>query len=41
METEVQEYYDSAIAHGKDESEAAFEACYEWDLLDYEDTPNG
>ena len=35
MEHEVKEYYDEFIANGSTEENAAFDACLEWDLLDY------
>jgi hypothetical protein len=35
MEDDVTEYFDRFIAARDSESEAAFSACYEWDVLDY------
>lgn len=33
MEHEVAETYDAEIRSGSDEAEAAWTACYEWDVL--------
>jgi len=38
MERDVTEYFDRFIAAGDDEAEAAWSACYEWDVLDYRPT---
>lgn len=35
MEGEVAEFYDRFIAAGDTEDQAAWGACYEWDVLDY------
>jgi hypothetical protein len=34
LEEEVRRDYDEAIGRGLPEDEAAFEACYEWDVCD-------
>ena len=39
LEEEVLKIYDYDLAHGAEEFQAAYDACYEWDVLDYfEDT---
>ena len=35
LEIEVQEFYDKFVAEGRAEEVAAFDALYEWDLLDF------
>lgn len=43
MEIDVAEYFDICIAAGDTDSEAAWNACYEWDVLDFipdDDTQN-
>jgi hypothetical protein len=35
LEIEVQEFYDKFVAEGCAEEVAAFDALYEWDLLDF------
>lgn len=32
---EIIDYYEKFIAEGDDESEAAFRACWEWDVLEF------
>lgn len=36
VEAEIQESYDSAIAEGISEAQAAFDACYDWDICELE-----
>lgn len=35
LEAEVREDYEAFVAAGEDEAQAAWGACYEWDVLDY------
>lgn len=39
LEDEVAETFDEAFADGLDEPEAAWHACREWDVADFEDRP--
>lgn len=39
MERDVTEDYDRFVAAGDDPAEAAWSACYEWDVLDFIDEP--
>lgn len=34
VELEVQDAYNEHIASGSDEAEAAFDACYDWDICE-------
>jgi hypothetical protein len=35
LELEVMENFRAAIARGENEDQAAFDACYEWDLTEW------
>ena len=35
LELEVIDVFDRLVADGKDEADAAWEACYSWDVLPY------
>lgn len=37
LEGEVLDIFDSEVARGVDDGQAAWNACYEWDVLDVED----
>lgn len=37
VKEEVLDWFDSEVKRGIDESQAAWEALYEWDALDYEE----
>lgn len=37
LEGEVEDCYHNFLKEGYNEEVAAFEACYEWDILDFED----
>lgn len=40
LKEEVLVEYDNAISAGAEESQAAWEACCEWDILDYRPEPS-
>lgn len=40
LESEVEVAYEKEIAEGCDEQDAAWNACYEWDVLDFEADEN-
>lgn len=37
LETEVKDSYNYAVSRGEPEDKAAWDACYEWDVLEYVD----
>lgn len=41
LEYEAVQTFDTAVANGASEADAAFSACSEWELLYYADEPTG